>query len=123
MGRDRATDVVLSPTGRHDAWLLRNDTTHPILFDHPVDHSPGMLLLEAARQAARATDPTQHRYPVKFESTFLQFVEFDAPCRVTTRPMGRDSSGRNLAYVVAEQGGETAFSCAVTSIADPPTDA
>ncbi|WP_142212826.1 AfsA-related hotdog domain-containing protein [Streptomyces sp. SLBN-118] len=48
-GRDRFEDVVLAATDRPDRWQLRVDTTHPILFDHLVDHAPGMLLLEPAR--------------------------------------------------------------------------
>ncbi|WP_260845011.1 AfsA-related hotdog domain-containing protein [Streptomyces sp. SLBN-31] len=49
------TDVVLSPLGQPHRWQLRVDTRHPVLFDHIVDHVPGMLLIEAARQAATAT--------------------------------------------------------------------
>ncbi|WP_278195513.1 ScbA/BarX family gamma-butyrolactone biosynthesis protein [Streptomyces sp. AN091965] len=55
VGRHHPHDVVLSPTPHPHHWTLRNDTTHPTLFDHPVDHTPGMLLLEAARQATHAT--------------------------------------------------------------------
>lgn len=51
-GRARAEDVVLSETGRDGVWELRVDTRHPTLFQRPNDHVPGMLLLEAARQAA-----------------------------------------------------------------------
>ncbi|MFI6341435.1 ScbA/BarX family gamma-butyrolactone biosynthesis protein [Streptomyces sp. NPDC050535] len=40
------------------SWLLRLNTSHPTLFDHPQDHVPGMLLLEAARQATHATHHT-----------------------------------------------------------------
>lgn len=52
VGRDRFHDVVLSPTSSTRRAQLRADVNHPILFDHPVDHAPGMLLLEAVRQAA-----------------------------------------------------------------------
>ncbi|MFE0641171.1 ScbA/BarX family gamma-butyrolactone biosynthesis protein [Streptomyces sp. NPDC058877] len=34
-------------------WRLHVDPTHPGYFEHPSDHVPGMLLLEAFRQAAR----------------------------------------------------------------------
>ncbi|MFF0478261.1 ScbA/BarX family gamma-butyrolactone biosynthesis protein [Streptomyces sp. NPDC004284] len=36
-------------------WRLHVDPTHPGYFEHPSDHVPGMLLLEAFRQAARQT--------------------------------------------------------------------
>ncbi|WP_281275492.1 AfsA-related hotdog domain-containing protein [Saccharothrix australiensis] len=42
---------MLSPVGRSDSWLPRVDRRHPVLFDHPVDHVPGMALQEAGRQA------------------------------------------------------------------------
>ncbi|WP_278192659.1 ScbA/BarX family gamma-butyrolactone biosynthesis protein, partial [Streptomyces spectabilis] len=58
VNRHHPHDVVLAPTPHPHHWLLRNDTTHPTLFDHPVDHTPGMLLLEAARQATHATHHT-----------------------------------------------------------------
>lgn len=54
VGRISPMDVVLSPTDQPDRWFLRADTRHPVLFDHPVDHIPGMVLLEAARQATSA---------------------------------------------------------------------
>ncbi|WP_442819295.1 AfsA-related hotdog domain-containing protein [Streptomyces sp. NBC_01236] len=59
-GRDRFEDAVLAATDRPDRWQLRVDTTHPALFDHLVDHAPGILLLEAARQAARAHGTPRH---------------------------------------------------------------
>ncbi|MFJ7956027.1 ScbA/BarX family gamma-butyrolactone biosynthesis protein [Streptomyces sp. NPDC096319] len=34
-------------------WRLHVDPAHPGYFEHPSDHVPGMLLLEAFRQAAR----------------------------------------------------------------------
>jgi len=30
---------------------------HPVYFDHPLDHAPGMLLIDAAWQAASAALP------------------------------------------------------------------
>ncbi|WP_167837569.1 AfsA-related hotdog domain-containing protein [Nocardia altamirensis] len=36
-------------------FLLTFDPAHPFFFDHPMDHVPGMLMLEAARQACLAT--------------------------------------------------------------------
>ncbi|WP_052499239.1 ScbA/BarX family gamma-butyrolactone biosynthesis protein [Streptomyces vietnamensis] len=60
-GDDRA---VLLPVPAEEArplpdgtreWRLHVDPTHPGYFEHPSDHVPGMLLLEAFRQAARQT--------------------------------------------------------------------
>ncbi|MEU6996326.1 ScbA/BarX family gamma-butyrolactone biosynthesis protein [Streptomyces sp. NPDC046465] len=117
VNREHADDVVLSPTAVPDQWRLRVDYAHPILFDHPVDHAPGMLLLEAARQAAHAVQG--HRadavVPVRFESAFFRYVEFDAPCLITTRvePATRPG-GSDCVSVTAHQEGNEAFSCRVT---------
>ncbi|MBW8800473.1 MAG: hypothetical protein JF597_44935 [Streptomyces sp.] len=78
-GRDRFEDVVLAATDRPDRWQLRVDTTHPTLFDHLVDHVPGMLLLEAARQAALATAHPGTAAVTGMESDFARYAEMDAP--------------------------------------------
>lgn len=78
-GRRRASDVLLtSPAdgGRR----LRVDPSHPIYFDHPVDHVPGMLLLEAAHQAVGGAVST-------LDCTFHRYVELDAPCTIVTTPL------------------------------------
>ncbi|MER6097814.1 ScbA/BarX family gamma-butyrolactone biosynthesis protein [Streptomyces sp. NPDC001728] len=50
--------VLLSVPGAPGTWRLRVDPTHPGYFEHPSDHVPGMLLLEAFRQAALLTGRT-----------------------------------------------------------------
>ncbi|MGW3815304.1 ScbA/BarX family gamma-butyrolactone biosynthesis protein [Streptomyces sp. NPDC005046] len=82
-GRTSPADVVLSPTHQHHHWLLRTDTTHPVLFDHAVDHVPGMVLLEAARQATHAT-LGQNTFLAHLASTFHRYTELDTPCTITT---------------------------------------
>ncbi|MFJ5552973.1 ScbA/BarX family gamma-butyrolactone biosynthesis protein [Streptomyces sp. NPDC093225] len=86
--RERAQDVVLAPGDRAGRWRLRVDTAHPVLFDHPVDHAPGMLLLEAARQAGYAARPgdAAARWPASMDVAFRKYVEFDQPCWIEARP-------------------------------------
>ncbi|MFG2911037.1 ScbA/BarX family gamma-butyrolactone biosynthesis protein [Kitasatospora sp. NPDC048286] len=82
-GRQRAGDVLLaSPVdgGRQ----LRVNPNHPIYFDHPVDHVPGMLLLEAAHQAVGGAVST-------LDCTFHRYVELDTPCTVVTTPLDPDA--------------------------------
>lgn len=81
----RTEDVVIAQAtdGR---WLIAPaDPHHPFFFDHPADHLPGMLLLEAARQYAllqladpqlrltgmqmRPTAFTEHRPPAYLQAT------------------------------------------------------
>ncbi|WP_251095494.1 ScbA/BarX family gamma-butyrolactone biosynthesis protein [Streptomyces sp. Caat 7-52] len=110
VGRDRHRDVVLSPRGDDGRWQLRVHTLHPIIFDHPNDHAPGMLLLEAARQA------TQHHLgpaPVLatgLDAAFHRYAELDAPAWVTA-----ESLDDGHVRVTVEQHGALAFECTVTT--------
>ncbi|CAL9623504.1 hypothetical protein SUDANB6_05917 [Streptomyces sp. enrichment culture] len=114
VARADAWDVVLAPSGRAGQWALRNDTAHPVLFDHPVGRSPGMLL-EAARQARAARAPRPSA-PLKFDSAFLRFAEFDAPCQVTAQPRPSGDASLHRVEVQAAQGGRTVFSGVVTTL-------
>ncbi|MFE7603315.1 ScbA/BarX family gamma-butyrolactone biosynthesis protein [Streptomyces sp. NPDC057494] len=49
-----AAEARNRPAGTRE-WRLHVDPAHPGYFEHPSDHVPGMLLLEAFRQAARQT--------------------------------------------------------------------
>lgn len=127
VGRDRAADVVLSPAGRTgpdapaepaDRWRLRVDTAHPVLFDHPVDHVPGMLMVEAARQAARAVAP-HWSLPVALDCSFARYAELDAPCWVGARAAGAGADGRREVSVRVEQHGRPVVDARVTGLPLP----
>ncbi|WP_432101465.1 ScbA/BarX family gamma-butyrolactone biosynthesis protein [Streptomyces sp. WAC 04229] len=112
IGRNCAADAVLADADT--TWLLRCDSSHPIYFDHAVDHAPGMLLLEAARQAALASSPSPANYPFRFESAFLRYVELTQECEVTAVPPEAGAAGHF--HVTATQNGHTAFSSTVTTL-------
>ncbi|MGA4846462.1 ScbA/BarX family gamma-butyrolactone biosynthesis protein [Streptomyces sp. G5(2025)] len=114
VGRLSCRDVVLSPTQASDQWQLRVDNRHSILFDHPLDHVPGMLLLEAARQAAQGMCPQQPMVAVAMENRFFRYVEFDAPCWVKARPLADDAQGRTRVDVVMRQNGTEHYAVTVT---------
>ncbi|NEA65561.1 ScbA/BarX family gamma-butyrolactone biosynthesis protein [Streptomyces sp. SID12488] len=95
-------------------WELRVDTGHPILFDHPVDHVPGMLLIEAARQAARAATGRPDALLLGLDSNFTRYAELDAPCWMEARVARPDAFGPGRAqdlrvHVLATQQGERVF--------------
>ncbi|PAZ11333.1 hypothetical protein CLM62_35700 [Streptomyces sp. SA15] len=122
VGRSRERDVVLSPTTEPRCWQLRVDTSHGVLFDHPHDHVPGMVLLEAACQAAQAVAAPRPVVPVEFDTTFSRYVELDQPCRVTARSVthptdGPDGCGR--VEIDAHQDGRLVFSSTVTTRLQP----
>ncbi|MTE22480.1 transcriptional regulator [Streptomyces sp. TRM43335] len=109
-GRTRPQDVVLSPTAEDWRWQLRVDTTHPVLFDHPVDHVPGMLLLEAVRQAAHALGPSAGAMvPTAMDVSFRRYVEFDEPCWIEAETEPKAPGGRRSVRVNALQRGSFAF--------------
>ncbi|MFH0516091.1 ScbA/BarX family gamma-butyrolactone biosynthesis protein [Streptomyces sp. M41] len=110
---DRALppDVVLAPTDHPDRWQLRVDTAHAVFFDHPLDHVPGMLLLEAVRQAVRARTSDDGRVPVSFYGAFHQYAELDRPTWIEA--FDKQGEHGTDVQVLGQQGDSTVFECAV----------
>ncbi|MEV7596080.1 ScbA/BarX family gamma-butyrolactone biosynthesis protein [Kitasatospora sp. NPDC089797] len=79
-------------SGTRGGFWLDPDPGHPVLFDHPSDHVPGMILLEAFRQAGRAMGAPLH--PAGLSATFTAFAEPDLPVAVTVTP-GPEVVGRS----------------------------
>ncbi|MER8045949.1 ScbA/BarX family gamma-butyrolactone biosynthesis protein [Streptomyces sp. NPDC094032] len=105
VGRTAPGEVMLAEGDRPDRWLLRNDPGDRLLFDHPVDHVPGLALLEAADQAARALRAPAPFEPTAIEASYRRYVEFDRPCWITAAALPEPGAVR----VVGTQEGETAF--------------
>ncbi|MEV8327195.1 ScbA/BarX family gamma-butyrolactone biosynthesis protein [Kitasatospora sp. NPDC056731] len=60
-----------------DALLIcPADPAHPFFFDHSSDHMPGMVLLEAARQAAALRSAGRLSHPVDYRMKAVRFTEF-----------------------------------------------
>ncbi|MFD3973980.1 ScbA/BarX family gamma-butyrolactone biosynthesis protein [Streptomyces cyaneofuscatus] len=108
-GRVRAGDVLLSATGQRCRWRLRADTRHPVLFQSPKDHVPGMLLLEAARQAAHAALVPGSFVPWRMDVSFHRYAEFDGVCWIGARAV-RLGAGGAVVRVTGEQEGRPVFS-------------
>ena len=119
VGRARARDVVLSPAAAPHRWRLRADTTHRVLFDHPHDHLPGMVLLEAAAQAAQAEAGPGRVLPVAFDTVFDRYVELDRPCWIGVEPAAPDPRHRPRWKVCAVQDDRVVCS---TLVATEPLD-
>ena len=116
VGRRSAFDVVLGATDQPHRWRLRADTDHPVLFDHPVDHAPGMLLLEAARQATHLFTPSQGSMPVSITSSFQRYVELDRPCWIEAGPVVSRGDGHTTVSVLGRQDDLPVFSCIVEAL-------
>jgi hypothetical protein len=118
VGRRAEAYVLLSATQRLDAWLLRIDTSHPIFFDHPVDHVPGALLLDAALQTARAASHDPDAGPsraVEIDSRFSRFVELDVPSELEAKAMpSADAEHEQVEVTCTSQSAGPAFCSVVT---------
>jgi 2-oxo-3-(phosphooxy)propyl 3-oxoalkanoate synthase len=95
VGRRSPRNIAVADA-THSAGELRcalvADTSHPSFFDHPLDHVPGMLMLEAARQAAllyvgELGWPPAETVLDACEARFTQYAALSPPatCRVLAR--------------------------------------
>jgi hypothetical protein len=122
VGRISPVDVVLSPADEPHRWQLRVDTRHPVLFDHPVDHVPGMVLVEAARQAAVAVLERSSTPLLRMSSSFKRYVELDEPCLIEATQLGCSAEGTTESVrVTGRQNGTEVFECLVTAVASHTT--
>lgn len=116
VGRLSPTDVVLSPVSEPNCWQARVDIHHASLFDHPVDHIPGMLLLEAARQASAATLGRSSFLPLSIVGDFKRFAELDMPCIIEAHRVYDDAPGApDTVRVTGRQEGDLIFTAVVTA--------
>jgi hypothetical protein len=118
-GRSRAEDVVLSEAGRDGLWELRVDTRHPTLFQRPNDHVPGMLLLEAARQAACLAAGPGGVVPAEARTRFDRYAEFGSPCWIGAVVLPGAAEDTVTVQVTGHQDGERVFS---TVLSGPRAD-
>ncbi|MGV9311897.1 ScbA/BarX family gamma-butyrolactone biosynthesis protein [Streptomyces sp. NPDC003691] len=109
VGRSRPQDILLAPTSRSDVWELRADTGHPVLFQRPNDHIPGMLLVEAARQAACARTAPEPFVPLRGSIVFHRYAEFTERCLLEAA--ADESAGPDAIRVVGFQDDSPVFEC------------
>ncbi|MCB5908963.1 ScbA/BarX family gamma-butyrolactone biosynthesis protein [Streptomyces pinistramenti] len=122
VGRTREDEVAIAPTADPRRWQLRCDFSNTILYDHPVDHVPGLVMIEAAHQAAQLIEaggaPGTFR-PTSATTSFGHYVEFDAPCWIEATvdggPAGTDGSeGGVRVSVTGYQGDNLVFTTELT---------
>ncbi|MFB7275415.1 AfsA-related hotdog domain-containing protein [Streptomyces sp. NPDC056244] len=90
-GRTRPDIRGLGVTGAHDVVVALDgpavlvdpaDPRHPFFFDHPTDHVPGIMLLEAARQAVAVYSGGTLLRPARGRLKAARFVEHSPPARI-----------------------------------------
>jgi hypothetical protein len=130
-------NVVISEIepGQHDDHAtIVVDTSHPTLFDHPLDHLPGMLVIEACKQTAIAsatrrgfTDRSWHVDAMT--ARFHEFAEYDqhTVCHARTAVTNEELDGSaTLACTVTATQAERRLidmELTLTSRASGPVDA
>lgn len=115
VGRDHPADVVLAEIGSRSRWLLRPDLGHPVLFEHAVDHLPGMMLVEAARQAAHRVLQPGHVLVTGMVSEFAKYAELGVLTEVTAQREDAHDD-RQTVRVVLTQEGEQVASVLITAL-------
>lgn len=108
-----------TPESNEFTTSLLVDKGHPYFFDHPCDHIPGMLLLEACAQLAltayRESTDIRPLGITAYATHFTQFVECNVPVTLTAS-VSPDSAVIGLpptvAIVISQQG----VVCGTTSI-------
>ena len=114
VGRNCEFDVVLSEASDNGVRELRADADHPVLFDHPLDHIPGMVVMEAARQAGLAALGLPDALLVGCDAEFHKYVELDSPCHVSVVDAdAHETDRRKLLRVEFWQSGALAAACEV----------
>lgn len=120
VGRTLPSEVVIAPTDRPHCWLLAPDTRHPVMFDHAGDHVPGMVLMEAVRQASCALlGPAATLIPVQATTEFHRYVEFGSPCWIEATPLPDQRGGLAGFLVTGRQDGRTVFTSSVSGPVAP----
>ncbi|ORA81350.1 hypothetical protein BST28_07390 [Mycolicibacter kumamotonensis] len=131
VGRRDVRNVVIGAFASGDTpdtytagLVIRPD--HRVFFDHPQDHVPGPLLIEAIRQQALRAACVHHNlhsekvYIAKVDIEFSSFLELDAPTAVTAKvgALRRSPDGGELTVTLTiGQSGTIAAESALTVIA------
>lgn len=119
VGKATPADVVLAATDLADCWLLDPDPRHAILFEHAGDHYPGMVLLEAAWQAATALGGPQGFTPSSVHAEFQRYAEFASPVWIKATSFGKSGGGTSV-WITGMQQDHTVFTATATGTAATP---
>ncbi|NUP01217.1 MAG: hypothetical protein HOV96_38115 [Nonomuraea sp.] len=95
VGRTNPDNVLLLAPKQDEGGLtarLRVPVSHPGMFDHPHDHVPGPVMMEAARQAGtlllceRFGQAPSKSVLTGLEAAYARFAELDAGIVIEARP-------------------------------------
>ncbi len=106
-GSDTEHEVLLSPAGGPNRWLLRIAPGHAAVVKPTSDHVPGMVLVDAALQAAYALTAPDRFVPHTLGTEFHRYAEHGTPCVLEARRV--PLPGTTTVQVTGVQDGETVF--------------
>lgn len=105
-------NVLLAGVRRHEAEAdsyvtdVVMDIQHPFFFEHPLDHIPAMMLVEAGRQFAVAIShlflgvPFDRMFATRsFDIRFSEFAELEAPIHIVARVTDQTYRKDELLYL------------------------
>lgn len=92
-------------TGRKAVRRLLVPVHHPVYFDHPLDHVPGMVVVDAAWQAALAMRPGSRARLIGCRMDCPAFTELDDPVDIEVELA---SGGSTALFAVTQRGRATA---------------
>lgn len=132
VGRERPENVILlDPVTGPDGVRarLRVAGGHPSLFDHAQDHVPGMVLMEAGRQAFLLASEEFTGVPAAswsvtgLEASFTAYAELDEPLEVVVHRAAEESGSAGAGLrVTFEQAGRTVAEAAYRGTPGSPVD-
>jgi hypothetical protein len=98
VGRTRPENVVIGEPvpldGGAASASIVVDVSHPTIFDHPLDHLPGGLIIEACRQlslAVMGSCSATITGPAWLRCDFHSFAELDTTNTVTVAPAAEEA--------------------------------
>ncbi len=129
VGRRDPRNVVIGepavgPSEGETRYPLVVDERHPSFYDHPQDHVPGPLIIEAYRQAAILTAHGARALPSPLavltgcQATFKDFCESEAPAECSAAVVGA-ADGR-VSVAVGLHQFDREISEAVVELAEQP---
>lgn len=109
-------NVAIGAGSPADSWPLHVDATNPTFFDHPLDHVPGLLMVEGIRQALRVRMMAPNLDFQSFEASFLKIVELDDDASVSlqTVVIEDQKTGRATAAITVNEAVCVELSCRFT---------
>ncbi|MCO4254641.1 hypothetical protein [Pseudarthrobacter cellobiosi] len=113
VGQSFDCSFTIGPEDSKGRWPLRPEPGSPTLYDHGLDHIPGMIQVEAVRQSLRAKTSSRALDFASFDASFLKFIEPEDEAFVVLTGFAMAGSEEGTATAEIRSGGEASMRCIV----------